>query len=318
MRPFAFLATAFVALSFTAFAAAADDTARAKELYDMGNKLYDEQKWSEAEAAYQSAWNLRKSFDLAGNLGDVEMQLGQYRDAAEHLSYAYDEFPTGGKPEVREALAKRIEEARQQVGVLRIKTNLVGARLYVDGKLVGQAPLEKAIFVDNGQRVIEARLDGHVDVLRTIDVTKGSTQEIELQIVPKASGGTSSGNNKRIAIIAAGGSLALVGLGGGIGLWLAASGKTSDADGLRAKLNKGDCPGTMPATIGTCTTLRSTLEDHDTYFNVGTGLFVSGVLLGAGTAVYAISSKKKPGAVGLEMAPVVAPTFAGISMSGRF
>ncbi|HRI71928.1 MAG TPA: hypothetical protein PK156_47170, partial [Polyangium sp.] len=152
MRRLAFLAATFVAMSVS-MSARADDTARAKELYDMGNKLYDEQKWAEAEAAYQSAWNLRKSFDLAGNLGDVEMQLKQYRDAAEHLSYAYDEFPTGGKPEVREALGKRIEEARQQIGVLQIKTNVIGARLYVDGKLVGQSPLEKGVFVDVGQRV---------------------------------------------------------------------------------------------------------------------------------------------------------------------
>jgi tetratricopeptide (TPR) repeat protein len=317
MRAFAFMAAAFAAMSLHA-PAFADDNARAKELYDMGNKLYDEQKWAEAEAAYQSAWNLRKSFDLAGNLGDVEMQLGQYRDAAEHLSYAYDEFPTGGKPEVREALAKRIEEARIQVGVLRIKTNIVGARLYVDGKLVGQSPLENDVFVDVGQRVIEARLDGHDDVLRTIEVTKASKQNIELQIVPKAGGGTSTGNGKRIAIIAAGGSLALVGLGGGIGLWLAASGKTSDADVIRADLTKGVCPGTMPDITAKCSTLRATLEDHDTFFNLGTGLFATGFLVGVGTVVYAVASKKKPGAVGLQMAPVVAPTLAGISISGHF
>lgn len=317
MRALAFFAATIAAMSLHA-PAFADDNTRAKELYDMGNKLYDEQRWAEAEAAYQSAWNLRKSFDLAGNLGDVEMQLGQYRDAAEHLSYAYDEFPTGGKPEVREALGKRIEEARLQVGVLRIKTNLVGARLYVDGKLIGQSPLEKDVFVDVGQRVIEARLDGHDDVLRTIDVTKASTQNIELQIVPKTGGGTSSGNGKRIAVIAAGGSLALVGLGGGIGLWLAASGKTSDADVIRADLSKGVCPGTTSDIMGKCSTLRSTLEDHDTFFNLGTGLFATGFLVGVGTVVYAVASKKKPGTVGLQMAPVVAPTLTGISISGHF
>lgn len=317
MRAFAFFAATIAAISLHA-PAFADDNARAKELYDMGNKLYDEQRWAEAEAAYQSAWNLRKSFDLAGNLGDVEMQLGQYRDAAEHLSYAYDEFPTGGKPEVREALAKRIEEARLQVGVLRIKTNLVGARLYVDGKLIGQSPLEKDVFVDVGQRVIEARLDGHDDVLRTIDVTKASKQNIELQMVPKTGGSASTGNGKRIAIIAAGGSLALVGVGGGIGLWLAASGKTSDADVIRADLSKGVCPGTTSDIMGKCSTLRTTLEDHDTFFNLGTGLFATGFLVGVGTVVYAVASKKKPGAVGLQMAPVVAPTLTGVSISGHF
>jgi len=319
MRRLAFLAATFVAMSLGA-PARADDTARAKELYEMGNKLYDEQKWAEAEAAYQSAWNLRKSFDLAGNLGDVEMQLGQYRDAAEHLSYAYDGMPTGEKPEVRAALAKRIEEARQQVGVLTIKTNVVGAQLYVDGKLVGQAPLEKPIFVDIGQRVIEARLNGHDDVLRTIDVTKGSTQDIELQLVPKVGGGAgpSTGNAKRTVIIAVGAGLAAAGIGTGIGFWAAASGKTSDADGIRAGLTPGACPGTAADIAAKCTSLKSTLNDHDTYFNVGTGMFTTGLLLGAGTIAYVVLTKKRPGSVGFEAVPIVAPTVGGISISGRF
>ncbi len=317
MRRLAFCAAAFVAMSMST-AARADDTARVKELYDMGNKLYDEQKWSEAEAAYQSAWNLRKSFSLAGNLGDVEMQLGQFRDAAEHLSYAYDEFPTGGKPEVREALGKRIEEARQHVGVLRIKTNVVGARLYVDGILVGQAPLEKRLFVELGQRVIEARIDGHDDVLRTIDVTKGSTHDIDLHLVTKVGGGATSGNAKRIVIIAVGAGLAAVSIGTGIGFWAAASGKTTDADGIRANLKLGDCPGTEANTIATCTSLKSTLQGHDTYFNIGTGMFVTGVLLGGVTVVYAVTSKKRTSSMGFDVNPIVAPTLAGVSLSGRF
>jgi hypothetical protein len=47
-------------------------------------------------------------------------------------------------------------------------------------------------------------------------------------------------------------------------------------------------------------------------------MFTTGVLLGAGTVVYAVVSKKKPGAVGFDAIPVVAPTFAGVSLSGRF
>lgn len=317
MRRLAFFAAAFVAMSLGT-PARADDTTRAKELYDMGNKLYDEQKWSAAEAAYQSAWNLRKSFDLAGNLGDVEMQLGQYRDAAEHLSYAHDEFPTGGKPEVRAALGKRIDEARQHIGVLRIKTNVVGARIYIDGNLVGQAPFEKGLFVDVGRRVIEARIDGHDDVLRTIDVTKGSTQDVDLQLVPKVGGGATSSNTKRMAMIAVGAGLAAAGIGTGIGFWAAASGKTTDANGIRANLVRGSCPGTAAETINNCTSLKSTLQDHDTYFNIGTGMFVTGVVLGGITVVYAVTSKKRASSMGFEASPIVAPTFAGVSISGRF
>jgi hypothetical protein len=80
----------------------------------------------------------------------------------------------------------------------------------------------------------------------------------------------------------------------------------------------GGCPGTVADTIANCTSLKSTLQDHDTYFNVGTGMFVTGVVLGAGTVVYAVMTKKKSSPMGFEATPIVAPTFAGISVSGRF
>ncbi|HRI65132.1 MAG TPA: hypothetical protein PK156_12875, partial [Polyangium sp.] len=168
------------------------------------------------------------------------------------------------------------------------------------------------------QRVIEARLDGHDDVLRTIDVAKGSSQDVDLRVVPKMSVAPSSGNGKRIAIIAVGAGLAAAGIGTGIGFYVASSGKTSDADGIRAKLTPGVCPGTAAEDIANCTALKSTLKDHDTYFNVGTGMLVTGLVFGAGTIGYVVMTKKRSSTVGLQAIPIVTPTLAGVSLSGRF
>ncbi|UQA59149.1 PEGA domain-containing protein [Polyangium aurulentum] len=301
-----------------------DPRARSAELYEKGNKLFDEQKYSEAEAAYQAAWDLRKSFDLAGNLAEVEMQLEQYRDAAEHFSYALREFPAGGKPEVREALTKRFEEARAQVGAVKITTNVGGAKIVVDGKDVGQAPLPEAVFVDPGTRVIEARLAGHDDVLRTVQVEKGSSQEVNLVMVPKmGSGGGivvgSGGAKKSLPIIIAGAGLAAVGIGTGIGLIVAAGGKSSDASDLRKELSPGDCPGTIPTVRDKCSTLKGQLEDKDTFQNVGTGVLIAGGVIAAGTVVYALwPAKRSAPTTGWQVVPTVAPTFAGLSASGHF
>ncbi|WP_170319878.1 PEGA domain-containing protein [Polyangium spumosum] len=317
MRTKALLSTMSAALLLaSASPAFADDTARAAELFATGNKLFDEQKWAEAEAAYQAAWDLRKSFDLAGNLGDVEMTLGQHRDAAEHLTYALEEFPAGGKPEVREALLKRLDEAKQHIGTVTIGTNIGGAKLYVDGRFVGQAPLAKPVFVDPGKRVIEAKLPGHDDVLKTVDVEKAQAQEVNLVLAPKI-GGAPGGKSK--VLIGVGGGLALVGIGTGIGLLVAGSGASSDAADLRKTLVPGDCFGpTDPAKVASCTELQDRLETKDTFTNVGIPLLVAGGVIAAGTIVYAVLPRKKATTVGLVVAPVVAPTFSGLFASGRF
>ncbi|MDI1447197.1 PEGA domain-containing protein [Polyangium sp. 6x1] len=311
-------AASFALLIAGAAPAYADDAARAAELFATGNKLFDEQKWAEAEASYQAAWDLRKSFDLAGNLGDVEMTLGQYRDAAEHLSYALEEFPAGGKPEVREALQKRLEEAKKQVGSVTIGTSIGGAKIYVDGRFVGQAPLAKPVFVDPGKRVIEARLPGHDDVLKTVDVEKAQAQEVSLVLAPKI-GGSSGGKSK--ILIGVGGGLALVGIGAGIGLLATASGLSSDADAQDNAMPDAACNPLHPRNAefsGACVELRGTLERSQTLHNVGIGALVVGGVIGVGTLVYALMPSKKSATMGLQVLPTVAPTYAGLSAIGRF
>ncbi|MDI3285360.1 PEGA domain-containing protein [Polyangium sp. 15x6] len=319
MRTKALLSTmSFALLVAGASPAYADDAARAAELFETGNKLFDEQKWAEAEASYQAAWDLRKSFDLAGNLGDVEMTLGQHRDAAEHLSYALEEFPAGGKPEVREALQKRLEEAKKHVGTVTIGTNIGGAKIYVDGRFVGQAPLAKAVFVDPGKRVIEAKLPGHDDVLKTVDVEKAQSQEVSLVLAPKI-GGTPGG--KSVALIAVGAGLGVIGIGTGIGLIVAGESELTAARALRDSIPEAVCNTAHPQHgmyTAQCSELKNKLGKTDTLHNVGVGVAIAGGVIAAGTVVYALWPKKKSPTTGLDVLPIVAPTFAGLSASGRF
>jgi len=301
-------------------ARAEDPAKRANELYEMGNKLYDEQKWSEAEAAYQAAWDLKPSFDLAGNLADVETQVGQYRDAAEHFAYAYENFPIGGKPEVREALGKRLDDVKKQVGQVRVKTSVEGARVVVDGRNVGLAPLTKPVFVDPGQKVVEAKLEGFQVALKTIQVEKGATLDVNLVLVPMAAGGSAPGK-KSVPLIVTGAALGVVGIGAGIGLFVAGGSRSDAAATLRAPMPEAVCNTLHPQHAqyaSQCAELKDTLVSADLLHNAGIGVMIAGGLIGVGTLVYALWPKKKTSTYGLEVVPTVSPTFAGASASGRF
>src|ERR1700687_6037278 len=68
----------------TAVAAAA----RARALHVEGARLFELGKYDQAYVAFLAAWALKKHPQIAANLGDCEVKIGKYRDAAEHFAFA--------------------------------------------------------------------------------------------------------------------------------------------------------------------------------------------------------------------------------------
>src|SRR5262249_11215431 len=91
---------------------ALSDTAR--ELFIKGAKASEQQKWDQCRAALLAAWGIKKQWQIAGNLAACELELGMFRDAAEHVAYFLREMPatagadrrSAGESVQRAALAK--------------------------------------------------------------------------------------------------------------------------------------------------------------------------------------------------------------------
>jgi hypothetical protein len=160
----------------------------ARKAFDVGNGLHDRGMLSEAEDVYLVAWKLKKSYDVAANLGNVEADLKHPGRAAAFLAFALREFPVGGKPSLRESLAKLLAEVRQQVGALRVQLNVPGAEVLVDGVSLGSFPLPDDVFVEPGPHRILAKAAGYRDAQATAKVAKGQAQEVRLELKPKTRG----------------------------------------------------------------------------------------------------------------------------------
>lgn len=281
--------------------AAGDAGARAAQLYQEGNAFYDQGKYTQAETRYQAAWDLQKSFDVAGNLGNVEMLIGQHRDAAEHLSYALQTFPLGGTPEKKRFLQERLVEARKQIGTLRITVNVEGAEILVDGKWAGVSPLPGEVFVPPGERTIEVRR-GRLKSTELILVAKGSSQDLRVTLQP--------GPKKEILI--AGGAVGAAGIASGVIFAILSSGKASDAEELPLGSQE-----------------RADLRDSQTTLgNVSFWSFVGGGLALAGTGVYwLVTASEPPPTPGparsgagprVRAVPVVTAEGGGVMVGGSF
>jgi tetratricopeptide (TPR) repeat protein len=313
------------AVSDTALAApkGANDAAvtdKARELRNEGNVLYKRGDLPRARAAYLGAWLLKKHWQIALNLGDTEVRLGLYRDAAEHLAYYLRESanaepppPPGGK--------KLYDEARAKVGALEITSDAGGAEIAVDGKVVGVTPLEDPIFVEPGEHTIEARR-GEGFVASTITVEKGEARPVAMNLGVKSLPPPEPHEEdppRRSAIPAyVGAGISAAALGTGIVLTLLSNGASADADAQGAALDRAgaECPS---ATHGAqCDELLHSLERLDAFGNGAIVAYTAAGLALVGTAAYLVWPRPRGKATGVLVLPAAGREGAGMLMIGSF
>jgi hypothetical protein len=202
----------------------------------------------------------------------------------------------------------------------------------VDGKQVGTSPIKTPVFVDPGRRTIEATLDDYETAKKTIDAAKGSSQEVKLSLVPKPKPTpkiAEQGWRPSPILYAIGGGAALVGLGIGVGMTVAANGESAHADELRATVSGSSaCYRPTVGLAQTCSELLGSLESQDTFTNAAIGGFVVSGLFAAGTAgllAYSLTrppaSDEKgtpPAAAVMRIVPVVDATQGGVSIVGTW
>lgn len=336
-----------------------DDTPQisdqARMLYINGMKAAEKKDWAGAHKAFTEAWKLNEHYQIAANLGSMEVKLGRYRDAAEHLAIYLRKAPQDKVKDRMRAMAF-FDEAKKKVAAVQVKVNVNGADILVDDKVVALSPLIDDIYVEPGPRQIKVRMAGYKSADASIEAAPGSTQEVPLTLSkfddtappitapepvrappPPPPKPADEPFKPQAPVIIAGIAVGAVGLLGGFIFTGVANGHASDADELTASLKARS--QAMYGTPYACATGGFTVEcQHlyddrvgaDTFGDVAVWSFVVGGLAGAGTAVYALvlpkvlTTRATPGqesatpGVRATLTPVASPGGAGLWLSGSF
>jgi tetratricopeptide (TPR) repeat protein len=163
----------------------ADSSARAQAFMDEGSRHFDKKEWALAREYFLKAWELLQHHTIAANLAEVEIKLGLYREAAEHLSFVLAQAPSNKSEDL--AVAKtQLDECKQHVAVIELTVNEPGATVRVNGKAVGLSPLETEVFVDPGEVVATAELAGFEPASRTFRVDAGVHSSVSLVLRRRA------------------------------------------------------------------------------------------------------------------------------------
>ena len=201
--------------------------------------------------------------------------------------------------------------------------SLDGAELMLDGKALGTSPLEGPIFVEPGAHVVEATLKGYKPARMPVDAPKGSAQNVALTLeaVPDTPPVPPVEKKPLWPAIAAG-SLAVVALGVGAGLTVAANGKASSSATLLSKVGSSSaCAGTLGSSPD-CTALMSDLKSRDALTKGAFSSFVVGGGIAAAAAGLlawgATSPKAEKSAPTIRITPALGRAEGGIVVLGSF
>lgn len=279
-----------------------DADAQAARWLKVGNAAFKAGDFAGAEKAYREAFAVKKGYDIAGNLGTAELAQGKLREAAQHLALTLRLFPITGEPSVREQMQKAYDQCRQSVSAVRVKLDVKGAQVLVDGAPVGEAPLLDPVFVDPGEHVFEAHLDGYTGAPQRVTVEKGGEGAVTLVLTAIPRPVTTvvrevQAQRRSLAPGLALAGVAAVGVGAGVSFLSVSSTKKSSGEDARTTLltaHKSCVSGAANfAGQTSCSNLASSFKADDAFHDAAVGAFVVGAAAAVGTAVYFLWPMKR-------------------------
>jgi hypothetical protein len=257
----------------------------------------------------------------ATNLGNVEVKLELYRDAAEHLDYSLRHYPTAENQERRKSIEGLLAKIRPHVGGVKVSVDTPGAQVFIDGKPVGVSPLAYEFFVEAGSHKVRAELKG--DTVSTEFVAEnGETSAVSLKLEDTAAAASSDKSPPveetpraernwvpayvlgGVTVAALGTSFVFRGLAGG---------KKKDIDDLEPS----DPSGCVDSSSSDCTDLSDAIDAHKTFADVSNvSLIVGGVAAATtiGYITYALIKKSPPVQTGI----AVSGTSGFVTINGSF
>ena len=261
----------------------------ALQLYREGIAARQLGEWEKARTLLLKSWGLQRHFTTAANLGEMELKLGQHREAAEHLAYFMKAAPASVPDADRAHGQTMLDQARASLGTLRLVVIPRDARVYVDGQKVDDASLNGLVLVEPGRRRVEARRAGYPPIAETREVAAGSIVDVSMTVPDKqstVSGPVDRSEGSRRGIILVGGVAATaVGVAMGAGFAIASEAKRQERDEQIGATT--GCRGLA------CEPYNAPERARGHFLTASLVSFLAAGAIGAGTLTYSLVTRAK-------------------------
>ncbi|WP_050430614.1 PEGA domain-containing protein [Chondromyces crocatus] len=312
------LSLALATTSGSAFAQEAPSKAaveEAKQRFQRGRELYEENDFQAALVELRRAYELAPTFRLLYDIGQVYYQLQDYPNALK----TFTKFLQDGRSEIssqqRDEVQREIDKLKGRVGTLRITASRPGAEIAVDDVPIGKAPLAEPVLVRPGRRKVGATLSGFSPVTKTVEIAGLEALDVSLELAePKGEGGVQAPEQSD----ASPGAPSQPSSGGGSALptamWITtgALAAATTVTGVLALTASSD-QSTKLDTMGVSVQDLQSGGDKVKTFALATDILLGATVVAAAVSVYVtVTAAKKPETVRVGVGP------GSLSVMGRF
>ena len=172
--------TLLAALSATPMLHAQTNEARTAFL--QGVQQYGQQHFAEALESFRNAYRIRPHPSVLVNIANCYMGLNRPQEAITTFERFLNDPTVTPTAQQRAAIEAALTEARSHLATINLQVLPAGADVYLDGDLVGTAPLRRPLQTGPGPHVIEARMSGSGSVQHQARLEGGGTVTVTLDI----------------------------------------------------------------------------------------------------------------------------------------
>lgn len=161
-------------------AATAAQVREARARFKHGAALFKDQDYRAASLEFQRSYELRPHPLTQFNLASCHSHLGRYLEAINHYRRSLEARPRLSAP-MRRLARREIKRLRGLLGVIRVRSNVRDAEVWIDGKARGEGSYV-AVRLPGGQHRVEVRAPGRVTELRQVDLAAREVQNLRIEL----------------------------------------------------------------------------------------------------------------------------------------
>lgn len=158
----------------------AEDRKAAKAAFQRAEAAEKRRDWRTAIDEYQQAYDLAPHPDVLYNIAVDFERLEEYRDAATYYRRYLDE--SGDDAADRARVEGLIDKLRARPGIVTIESDPPGARVRVDGKAAGAAPVDVKLA---GRHDVEVEGPDGSWAKKTVEVEYGEPQRVPFSLTER-------------------------------------------------------------------------------------------------------------------------------------
>lgn len=161
--------------------------AEARQRFERGLELFEEERYDAALAEFTRAHELAPHWQTLYNIARAHAYLGRPVEAVRFYDQLFAEHEARLPRDVRAEASADRDRQRARIARLEVRSDIAGAIVSIDGVDAGTLPLAP-IEVSGGDHVVAVRAPGYDQSSRTVQAAGGTTSTLDFTLRPVGRG----------------------------------------------------------------------------------------------------------------------------------